>query len=258
MLVHCNIMNISLFSTQIFTRNRTIQDVCTERNKFKKNSTFTIVRSWHSSSQKFILPHLINIATLIHICLSYISDDTLCFFSLLYAIESYYTKTLMLARCFLLYMLKTNTYRCIFIIRIGNRILHFLNQFRNAWLNTRYDLLIPLKPLYSISMLYSCIFDQILCIIAFFLWIMVIDLINNYAAKLPCTASRFDLLLVFLIHFCSRCSVQTFTTEQHFLAIRSWINSFRCLESCTNIVLQKKLENGTSFIIQTQRRSEIN
>ena len=43
MLVHRNIINISLFSTQFFVREQTRQDVCTEPQQFKKSLIFTFV-----------------------------------------------------------------------------------------------------------------------------------------------------------------------------------------------------------------------
>ena len=49
MLVHPNIMNICHFSTQFFTSNQTTQDICTERNEFKKNINthhFMIITSY--------------------------------------------------------------------------------------------------------------------------------------------------------------------------------------------------------------------
>ena len=70
MLVHPNFMNTCHFLTQFFTHNQTIQDVCTERNEFNKNSTFITVWSSYLPSQKFVLQFIINIATWFHVSVS--------------------------------------------------------------------------------------------------------------------------------------------------------------------------------------------
>ena len=123
MLVHPNIMNISLFSTQNFARNQTIQDVCTEPNNIKKNSVFTTVWWPNSLSQKFILQVKANITTWFYLSFSRITRYTLLLLASPLQLQQYYSKPVKLMAIMIGFSMKPNTLCFVVSIPILNRIL---------------------------------------------------------------------------------------------------------------------------------------
>ena len=126
MLVHSNMMNISLFSNRFFTRKQTREDVCTERNKLEKKSIFTFVWSSNSSSQKFVLQPDVNISTWFYLSFSCIANNTLLLLASKHQQQSYFIKTLVFIACLLSFDMKTNIICFIVNILIWNRILTFV------------------------------------------------------------------------------------------------------------------------------------
>ena len=78
-----------------------------------------------------------------------------------------------------------------------------------------------------------------------FLGFLAILAIDYLAPKSSFVVFPFDVLVGLLIHFSRALWVQTSTTKEQLLGIRWLSESFPFLKSCTNIVLQKKLENWT-------------
>ena len=72
---------------------------------------------------------------------------------------------------------------------------------------------------------------------------MVLHLWSNSSVCCTFCIVSYHPLICIYIHSPSIAPVQTSTIVQRFWSIDSWINSFLFLESGTNIVWQKKLEN---------------
>ena len=138
---------------------------------------------------------------------------------------------------------KTITLCCVVNICISNRILLFWHKLSHLIFCDIYDLLMTVKWLYITKILYCYIFDQILSNNAFFLVFLFLLSIYCFDVKWLVIHAPYDKLISFLIHLAWIAPVQTFTFKQQLLGIESLIESFALLKSCTNIVLQKKLEN---------------
>ena len=246
MLVHPSIMNICHFSIQFLQ--------VTKQYKMSALSKTNSTESQYSSLYDHNTCHHKNSyyrsCKIQQLCFMHLLQvNTRCFgFRWCNNIKLKHIVSILFDVFMLLFLLtlKTNALCCVVNIWNLNCNFHFLAQLVDDWYlryMSRWCFYRHCTPPTYHVFAYVSIYCWPMLVFWCLLWLYQSRILIYFDAKSPSNHIPSDLFRSFPFHFASIVPVQTSTLEQQLLAINSLIDSVSFPKSCTNIVLQKKVEN---------------